>query len=190
MYAIVALCGFVLSADPAEAKANAANEKQPAVTQAAPAEKKPAAAEKKPATDKPVTVTANKPVLAEPEVAKTEATEEEDADKLHPIEESVIKLTNYQRARYGLPELEVDRELMTTAREHCNWMSWFRRLQHTNRPVAENIAMGQPSSEDALNSWMNSSGHRANILNSGYRRIGVGVFQTHEGQMWWCQQFR
>ena len=41
--------------------------------------------------------------------------------------------------------------------------------------VAENIAMGQNSAQEVMNAWMNSPGHRANILNGGYTHIGVGV---------------
>ena len=63
-------------------------------------------------------------------------------------------------------------------------------MVHTSRPVAENIAMGQPHSSDVVQSWMNSSGHRANILNPGHRRIGVAAYRTASGVIFWCQQFR
>jgi uncharacterized protein YkwD len=49
--------------------------------------------------------------------------------------------------------------------------------------------MGQPHSSDAVRAWMNSSGHRANILNSGHSRIGVAAFRTASGIIFWCQQF-
>ncbi len=105
------------------------------------------------------------------------------------IEKSIIHFTNLERARYGLPELQVDRNLMDSARRHATWMTRSRRLQHTSQPVAENIAMGQPDSQSVLRSWMNSPGHRANILNRSYRRIGVAAYQTDEGRIFWCQQF-
>jgi uncharacterized protein YkwD len=38
--------------------------------------------------------------------------------------------------------------------------------------------------------WMSSSGHRANILNSGHSRIGVGAYRGANGQIYWCQQFQ
>jgi uncharacterized protein YkwD len=63
-------------------------------------------------------------------------------------------------------------------------------MVHTNRPVAENIAMGQPHSSDVVQAWMNSPGHRANILNFGHRRIGVAAFRSDGGAIFWCQQFR
>jgi uncharacterized protein YkwD len=110
--------------------------------------------------------------------------------KLAAIEANLISYTNQERARYGLPALEVDKELMSSAREHAEWMTRNRAMVHTRRPVAENIAMGQPHSSDAVRAWMNSSGHRANILNSGHRRIGVAAFRTDNGTIYWCQQFR
>jgi uncharacterized protein YkwD len=86
--------------------------------------------------------------------------------------------------------LQVDPELMETAREHAAWMTRNQRLVHTMRAVAENIAMGQPQSSEAVRAWMNSSGHRANILNAAHRLIGAAAFRTEEGTIFWCQQFR
>ena len=82
-----------------------------------------------------------------------------------------------------------DANLMATARQHCTWMTTYRQLVHTNIGVAENIAMGQPNSQEVVRCWMNSSGHRANILNGGHRRIGVAALRTPEGTIYWCQQF-
>jgi len=115
---------------------------------------------------------------------------EDDGVKLAAIEANVVSYTNQERVRHGLPSLVVDKELMKTAREHAAWMTRNHSMVHTSRPVAENIAMGQPHSSDAVRAWMNSSGHRANILNSGHRRIGVAAFRTAGGTIFWCQQFR
>jgi uncharacterized protein YkwD len=112
-----------------------------------------------------------------------------DGVKLRAIEVHVVSYTNEERARYGLPPLQVDKELMETAREHAAWMTRNHAMVHTSRPVAENIAMGQPHSSDVVRAWMNSSGHRANILNAGHRRIGVAAFRTEGGTIFWCQQF-
>ena len=109
---------------------------------------------------------------------------------LLPIEENVVKYTNAQRAKYGLAALEIDHDLMDSARQHAAWMASNRRLIHTSRPVAENIAMGQASSNEAVRCWMDSSGHRANILNRGHRKIGVAGYRTANGTIFWCQQFR
>ena len=108
---------------------------------------------------------------------------------LHPIDARVIEKTNAQRVRHGLRPLIVDRRLLLSARRHAAWMTNSRSMTHTNQPVGENIAMGQTSSTEVMNSWMNSSGHRANILNPGYTRIGVAAYTTPGGTIYWCQQF-
>lgn len=115
---------------------------------------------------------------------------EVDGVNLLPIEANIVSYTNDERARYGLPPLQVDPQLMETAREQASWMTRSGRLTHTMRAVAENIAMGQPHSSDAVQAWMNSSGHRANILNAAHRLIGVAAFRTEGGTIFWCQQFR
>jgi uncharacterized protein YkwD len=109
---------------------------------------------------------------------------------LIPIERNIIHYTNLERQRYGLPELEADPELMRSARRHTAWMTRNRILRHTTAFVAENIAMGQRTSRAAVRSWMSSSGHRANILARGHRRIGVAAYRTEGGTIFWCQQFR
>jgi uncharacterized protein YkwD len=108
---------------------------------------------------------------------------------LHPVEQNVIAQTNAERARHGLPPLAVDQRLVQSARAHTAWMTRARRLQHTSRPVAENIAMGQQTAMEAVRSWMSSSGHRANILSRGHRRIGVSAYTAPNGTVFWTQQF-
>ena len=110
--------------------------------------------------------------------------------QLIAIEKSIVAATNQERERFGLPPLEVDKDLMKPARAHCTWMTENQSMQHTRLPVAENIAMGQQDTEDVLNCWMRSPGHRANILNGSHRRIGVAAYQTAQGVIFWCQQFR
>jgi uncharacterized protein YkwD len=128
-----------------------------------------------------------------------EATPSETADgpaktvdglKLAAIEANIVAYTNEERAKYGLPALEVDKELMESAREHAAWMTRNQAMVHTSQPVAENIAMGQPHSSDTVSAWMGSSGHRANILNPAHGRIGVAAYRAASGAIFWCQQFR
>jgi uncharacterized protein YkwD len=111
------------------------------------------------------------------------------AFRLHPVEAKVVDETNAMRARHGLPPLAVDQRLVQSARAHTAWMTRARRLRHTSRPVAENIAMGQSSAQEAVRSWMGSSGHRANILSFGHRRIGVSAYTAPDGTVFWTQQF-
>ena len=108
---------------------------------------------------------------------------------MHPVEEGIVAKTNAERKRHGLPPLQVDGKLVRSARKHTAWMSRSHNLQHTSAGVGENIAMGQQSSTEAVRSWMNSSGHRANILNSSYRKIGVAAYTANDGTVYWCQQF-
>jgi uncharacterized protein YkwD len=113
----------------------------------------------------------------------------QDEFQLAQIERNIVTYTNAERKRYGLPPLEIDADLVRSARAHCAWMTRRRSLRHTRKPVAENIAMGQPNSKDVVRDWMRSSGHRANILNRRYRRIGAAAYRTERGTIYWCQQF-
>lgn len=113
-----------------------------------------------------------------------------DNPELHPVETSVIEQTNAERVRYGLRPFIIDHLLMRQARRHAAWMAKAHSLQHTSQAVAENIAMGQNSGNEVVRTWMNSSGHRANILNAGYTKLGVAAYKTPEGTVFWCQQFR
>ncbi len=106
-----------------------------------------------------------------------------------PLELEVAAKTNAERARHGLPSLELSPNLVQTSRNHAWWMTRNNNLQHGSYPVAENIAMGQNSSQEVVRDWMNSSGHRANILNRRHRRIGVAAYTTRGGTVYWCQQF-
>jgi uncharacterized protein YkwD len=127
----------------------------------------------------------------QPDAAQAGLEEKEiDGVKLAAIEANIVSYTNQERARYGLPPLQVDKKLMESARQHAQWMTRNHSMVHTNKPVAENIAMGQPHSSSAVRAWMNSSGHRANILNMAHRVIGVAAFRTDNGTIYWCQQFR
>ncbi len=108
---------------------------------------------------------------------------------LFPIEKQLLESTNAQRVRYGLRPLELDPQLQQSARQHCYWMARSGNLQHTSAPVAENIAMGQRTTEEAIRDWLNSPGHRANLLHRDYTRIGVAAYQQSDGTIFWCQQF-
>lgn len=171
---------------------------QPRVTAAQPSQvytmpnsQSRAVAATKPATAVPHQML--KPVIGSVPTAttslKTGSAAKADPFGLVGFEAEVIAQTNAQRARYGRAPLAVDHSLMSTSRAHAGWMARASSMQHGSYPVAENIAMGQRSATDALNSWMNSSGHRANIL-GGYRTIGVAAYTSGNGTIFWCQQFR
>lgn len=108
---------------------------------------------------------------------------------LNTVESKILRETNAMRARHGRGPLTVDMSLVRSARRHAIWMTRNRSLRHTSAPVAENIAMGQRSASQVVQDWMNSPGHRANLLNPNYRRIGMSAFRTRSGTCFWCQQF-
>jgi uncharacterized protein YkwD len=110
--------------------------------------------------------------------------------EIRQIEWSIIHYTNYERQRHGLPPLTLDQSLLRSARRHASWMASSRALVHTSAPVAENIAMGQRTSLDAVRDWMNSSGHRANILSRGHSRVGAAAYVSAGGTIYWCLQLR
>ncbi|REJ67369.1 MAG: CAP domain-containing protein [Planctomycetota bacterium] len=112
------------------------------------------------------------------------------AVELTEAEATLVAKTNEMRARHGLPPLMVSAQLMESARKHAIWMASQGSLTHTSEAVAENIAWGQADATDAVESWMNSSGHRANILNSQYTEIGVAGYFVRGRRIYWCQQFR
>lgn len=118
-------------------------------------------------------------------------------------EQEVIRLVNEQRARYGLAPLSENWELSRVARYKSQDMVDNRYFSHTSptygtpfqmikafgltyRSAGENIAYGYKTPQAVVNGWMNSSGHRANILNASYKQIGVGyVADGH----YWTQMF-
>ena len=108
---------------------------------------------------------------------------------LNRVEQVMLAKTNAQRTRHGLPKLTIDTRLQASARKHCAWMTRARRMQHS-RGVAENIAHGQRTAVNVIGTWMNSSGHRANILSRRYTKIGVAGYRGRNGRTWWVQQFK
>ena len=65
----------------------------------------------------------------------------------------------------------------------------MRVMRHTSKPVGENIAQGQANSTSAVNTWMNSPPHRANILSRSWNRVGAAAYTSPEGRIYWCLQF-
>jgi uncharacterized protein YkwD len=119
-------------------------------------------------------------------------------------ESQVLDLTNAQRALAGCAALRPDSRLQTAAIAHSadmkargyfahdspDGVTPWQRIEATGYadPSAENIAMGQPTPQDVVDAWMNSPGHRANILNCSSKAIGVGVQFGADGP-WWTQDF-
>jgi uncharacterized protein YkwD len=114
----------------------------------------------------------------------------------------VVQLVNQFRDDMGCDPLKVDSRLTKAAQEHSTDMAQHNYFDHTSQdgrtfdqriraagyqsPAAENIAKGQTSAQEVMRSWMQSDGHRRNILNCRYSTIGVAV----DKQGWlWTQDF-
>lgn len=106
---------------------------------------------------------------------------------LAPHEQEVLDRVNAERARRGLNPLEPCPTLMEGARAWALHMATRRSMYHAPG-WRENIACGQPHSDAVMRTWMNSSGHCANILCRG-TKIGIGGVVLY-GRTYWCQRFR
>lgn len=115
------------------------------------------------------------------------------------FEEEVVRLVNKMRSQNGLRPLTHDWQLSRVARYKSQDMADKGYFSHTSptygspfdmmksfgisyKAAGENIAKGQKTPEAVVNAWMNSPGHRANILSSSYTRIGVGYVK--KGNIW------
>ncbi|KXY79549.1 serine protease [Bacillus anthracis] len=165
-----------------------------------PAEQKPAEEIQKPEAQKPAeNNNTQKPAEQKPAEQKPA----EEAKSLSEFEQRVVELTNAERAKQGLPALKIDTELSKVARIKSEDMQKNNYFDH-NSPTygspfdmmkkfgisytsaGENIAQGQRTPEEVVQAWMNSAGHRANILNNGFTHIGVGYVESGN---YWTQQF-
>ena len=123
--------------------------------------------------------------------------------KVLEYENEVIRLVNEIRKENGLNQLKTDWELSRVARYKSQDMKNNNYFSHTSpvygspfdmiknfgisyKSAGENIARGQKTPQAVVNGWMNSSGHRANILNKNYTKIGVGY--AADGN-YWTQMF-
>lgn len=118
--------------------------------------------------------------------------------------QQVIDLVNEERAKAGLSPLteaqnvaeaagvraeEISRSFSHTRPDGSSYNTALTQSGVTYRGSGENIAYGQKTPEEVMNSWMNSQGHRANILNADYTTIGVGYYQNSNGTGYWTQLF-
>jgi uncharacterized YkwD family protein/spore coat assembly protein SafA len=127
-------------------------------------------------------------------------------DATKSIETQVVQLTNQERAKHGLKPLTQDWELSRVARYKSMDMRDKNYFSHDSptygspftmmknfgisyRAAAENIAAGQTTAQEVVNAWMNSPGHRANILNGTYTYIGVGYAKGGTQRYYWTQMF-
>lgn len=116
----------------------------------------------------------------------------------------VLKLVNTERKKAGLTELtwddtvataamtrskEIEKSFSHTRPDGRNFGTAITDLGITYRGAGENIAWGQKTPEAVMNAWMNSEGHRANILNPNFKKLGVGYRTDSQRTPYWTQLF-
>jgi uncharacterized protein YkwD len=129
------------------------------------------------------------------------------ATGIEALENGLVGLTNVERTAKGCAALRADSKLHTAAREHGAEMASLQQLAHTgangsspgdrmklagydtSAGWAENVAAGYPTPQAVMTGWMNSEGHRNNILDCSLKAIGVGVARAGNGQLYWTQDF-
>ncbi|WP_078380356.1 CAP domain-containing protein [Sutcliffiella halmapala] len=200
-------------AEKVEAPAPKQEEQKPAEKIEAPAPKQeeqkqqPAPAPKEevkaPTQPKEQAPAPQQPAPQQPAEKPSENKTEQTASAVSAFEKKVVELTNAERAKQGLAPLQLDSELSKVAKEKSNDMKQNNYFSHNSpkygspfdmmkqfgisyRTAGENIAMGQKSPEEVVNAWMNSSGHRANIMNGNFTHIGVGHVEAGN---YWTQMF-
>ena len=129
----------------------------------------------------------------------------EESGGVQEAAEAVAALVNAARRDAGLSELELDADLCAAAQARAQEIA--QSFSHTRpdgsscftileefgisyRAAGESIAMGQRTPEEVMDGWMNSSGHRANILNGTFPSIGVGYYVDGAGAAHWVQIFQ
>lgn len=132
---------------------------------------------------------------------------EQDTDnetQLKSFSQQVVDLVNAERAKEGLAALTIDKNVeaaalvrakeIQTSFSHTrpNGTSFSTALNESSavfRGAGENIAWGQKTPQEVVAAWMNSPGHRANIMNKSFTKIGVGHLKNPAGASYWAQLF-
>lgn len=147
---------------------------------------------------------APKPPASTPAPAPSPSTPKTTGE-LSPEEQQLLTLINNERAKGGLPPLQVDMELMRVARTKANDMAQNNYFSHYSptygspfdmmrqfgisfKAAAENIA-GNSTIQGAVSAWMKSSGHKANIMNSAYNYTGIGITKSNRYGYLFVQMF-
>ncbi|EJP6471931.1 MULTISPECIES: CAP domain-containing protein [unclassified Clostridium] len=136
----------------------------------------------------------------------TKPNEAKPDSSISALEQEVVTLVNAERAKAGLPALKANAELSNVARLKSQDMIDKKYFSHTSptygspfdmmkkfgikySAAGENIASGYPTAKAVVDGWMNSPGHRANILNKSFTEIGVGLAKSSDGTYYWTQMF-
>jgi uncharacterized protein YkwD len=181
------------------ARPSATPPSSPAVAPSATTPKPRKTATKKPVTEKPVAekTPTRKPTISAPQVGAGLAAQETE----------VIRLVNVERDKAGCGSVQLDTRLRAAIRLHVQELGTHGDLyishvsddgrdfvtraeeQGYNDPGGENVARGQRDAADVMTSWINSEGHRANILNCDFKALGAGAVKGVDGTIVWGQLF-
>ena len=146
----------------------------------------------------------NKPETTPPSEDTNTPENKPEADKELTFAEQVVELVNQERTKAGLNAVTLDQNIASAALVRAkeietsfshtrpNGSKFSTALTEqgvTFKGAGENIAWGQKSPEAVMQAWMNSEGHRANILNKNFTKIGVGYYQNASGRNFWTQLF-
>lgn len=135
---------------------------------------------------------------------KSYAAEVETDTAMKEIGIDIVRLVNEERARFGLPELIWDSEIAEAASVRAEeqksafshirpggerFFTVFQQAEIKATIVGENLARGKRGTASTImNAWMSSEGHRRNILNERFSRIGIG-YAENGTDIYWCQLF-
>lgn len=128
------------------------------------------------------------------------------APQISETAKETARLVNIERAKAGLSALAIDGQLSkiaTIKAEDMNKNNYFahtsptygspwdmaKKLGYTYQSFGENIAMGQRTPAEVVKAWMNSPGHKANILSKSYTNIGAGIAKDSSGRIYWVHMF-
>lgn len=125
-----------------------------------------------------------------------------------PTEARIFDLINAERRHQGLRPLVFNAQLNEMARIQAQNMAYYQKMAHvlpnatlptlgdrahyvgyTFGRIAENVALGYPNAETVVEGWMNSRGHRQNILDAGVVETGIAVARSATGGLYYCQVF-
>lgn len=123
-----------------------------------------------------------------------------------PVVTDLIAAHNRERAQHNHSPLKAEPKLMEAARLHARDMAEHSKMAHEGSDgstpaqrvarqdyhylkTGENVAFGQPTVKDVMRSWMNSPGHRENILTPDFAEIGVARVADAKGEPYWCAVF-
>ena len=133
-----------------------------------------------------------------------ETTEKVDTFSPNKYADEVLRLVNIERSKAGLPAFTTAPALREAANIRAKELEtlfdhkrpdgsqYYTALEECSvsySPSGENIASGHTSPEHVVNGWMNSPGHKENILRDSFGKMGVGVHKTEDGSLTWVQLF-